>query len=438
MERRLYWEFLRVFMSYHKSIAYLYGLQKFGIKLGLENISRLLANLGNPHREQTFIHIAGTNGKGSTAAFLASVLSKAGYKTGLYTSPHLTSFTERIRINGRRITKKDVARLTDCIKIKSADIENLTYFECVTAMALLYFEEHRVDFSLLEVGMGGRLDATNIVHPLISIITNISKEHAFYLGKTLKKIAYEKAGIIKKNSILITGARQPTVTALFKERCQLLNSRYYQLGRDFTCTRCSKESFNYNGITSTLTNIHLGLRGDYQVNNAALALAAVDILRERNYPIDDAALYHGLRKVPWPGRLEIVNTAPLVILDGAHNPDAMKQLKLALFNTFDFKRLLLVLGMMEDKEIKKMMLALVPSAHEVVLCKPLIDRAASTQKLATIMRDLPVSYHQIDDVKNAVRYALTLAQTGDLICITGSLFTVGEARILFSKKHYSN
>ena len=421
-------------MSYQKSIAYLYGLQKFGIKFGLENISRLLAHLGNPHQKQTFIHIAGTNGKGSTASFLASILSKAGYKTGLYTSPHLTSFTERIRINGRQISKKDVARLTGVIKIKSAKIENLTYFEFVTAMALLYFEEQRVDFSLLEVGMGGRLDATNVVRPLISIITNISKEHEFYLGNTLKKIAYEKAGIIKKNGVLITGATQPSVLSVFKKRCQLLKSSYYQLGRDFTCTPCSKESFNYHGITSNLSNIRLGLRGDYQVRNAGLALAAVDILRDKHYPIEDAALYDGLRKVSWPGRLEIVNTAPLVILDGAHNADAMKNLRSALFNNFDFKRLLLVLGIMEDKEIKKMMCALVPSAHQVVLCKPLMDRAASTQTLATTIKDLQVPYHQIDDVKNAVRYALTLAREADLICVTGSLFTVGEARTLFFKK----
>jgi dihydrofolate synthase/folylpolyglutamate synthase len=434
LERTFCREFLHVFMSYQKSIAYLYGLQKFGIKFGLENISRLLAHLGSPHQKQAFIHIAGTNGKGSTASFLASILSKAGYKTGLYTSPHLTSFTERIRINGRQISKKDVARLTGVIKIKSAQIENLTYFEFVTAMALLYFEEHRVDFSLLEVGMGGRLDATNVVRPLISIITNISKEHEFYLGNTLKKIAYEKAGIIKKNGVLITGATQPSVLSVFKKRCQLLKSSYYQLGRDFTCTPSSKESFNYHGITSNLSNIRLGLRGDYQVRNAGLALAAVDILRDKHYPIEDAALYDGLRTVSWPGRLEIVNNVPLVILDGAHNADAMKNLRLALFNNFDFKRLLLVLGIMEDKEIKKMLCALVPSAHQVVLCKPLMDRAASTQTLATTIKDLQVPYHQIDDVKNAVRYALTLAREADLICVTGSLFTVGEARTFFFKK----
>lgn len=426
------------FMNYEKSISYLYGLQKFGIKFGLENISRLLSSLGNPHKKQTFIHIAGTNGKGSTASFLASILSKAGYKTGLYTSPHLISFTERIRVNERQITKKDVARLTDCIKSKSSHIKNLTYFEFVTAMALLYFQEMRVDFSLLEVGMGGRLDATNVVHPLISIITNISHEHEFYLGNTLQKIAHEKAGIIKKNGVLITGATQPKVISVLKKRCQLLKSTYYQRGRDFTFTPCSKEAFNYKGLTCNLNNISLGLRGDYQANNAALALAAVENLRDKHYPIEDKPIYDGLRKVSWPGRLETVNIAPLVILDGAHNPAAMKNLKKALFNEFEFKHLILVLGMMEDKEIHKMMRVLVPSAYQVVLCKPRMDRAATTQALATTIKDLPVHCHQIDDVKNATRYALALAQAGDLICVTGSLFTVGEARGLFTQKQYNN
>lgn len=425
-------------MNYKESISYLYGLQKFGIKFGLENISRLLSSLGNPHRRQTFIHVAGTNGKGSTAAFLASILTEAGYTTGLYTSPHLVSFTERIQVNHRQISTDAVARLTDRVKRASAHLSTITYFEFVTAMALLYFHEKRVDLSLLEVGMGGRLDATNIVHPLISIITNISHEHQFYLGKTLAQIAYEKGGVIKENGILLTGATQPTVTALFKRKCKLLKSSYYQLGRDFICTPAPHGRVDYRGITSTLTNIRLGLRGDHQAANAALALAAAELLREKHYLIEDQALYDGLNKVSWPGRLELVSTAPLVVLDGAHNPDAMRTLRSALFTAFDFNHLILVLGIMEDKEIRKMTAALAPSAHHLVLCKPLMDRAASTQTIAATVKDLNVPCHQIDDVKKAVRYALTLSDEGDLICVTGSLFTVGEARTLFVKKKYTH
>lgn len=423
-------------MSYQKSIAYLYGLQTFGIKLGLANISRLLSFMGNPHRSQSFIHIAGTNGKGSTAAFLASILSQAGYKTGLYTSPHLVSFTERIKVNGREISKKEVARLTDAIKRYSAPLDNLTYFEFVTAMALLYFHAQKTDFSILEVGMGGRLDATNVVNPLISIITTISKEHELYLGNTLKKIAFEKAGIIKKNGVLLTGATQPTVLAVFKKRCRALKSSFYRLGSDFTCIPRHEDAVDYHGLTYSLKDIRLGLRGDHQVNNAALALAAVDILRNKRYHIADVSIYDGLQKVFWPGRLEVVNASPLVVLDGAHNPEAMAQLRTALLTLFTFKRLILVLGIMADKNIKKMMRALVTSAYQVVLCKPHMDRAASTHTLAEAVKDLNVNYDQVEDVKDATRYALTLAGPGDLVCITGSLFTIGEARPLFTRTEF--
>ncbi len=229
-------------MSYQKSTTYLFGLQKFGIKLGLTNITNLLAILGNPHKEIPCIHVAGTNGKGSTSAVLSSILSKAGYKVGLYTSPHLASFTERIRINNRKIRKNDVRRLTELLRNKAEHIESITFFEIVTAMALLYFKEQQVDLSILEVGMGGRLDATNIVSPLISIITNISKEHEYYLGNTIMKIANEKAGIIKKGSDLITGATQSKVLSLFKSRCTTLQGRCYQLGKDFYIKKNSGET----------------------------------------------------------------------------------------------------------------------------------------------------------------------------------------------------
>ena len=211
----------------------------------------------------------------------------------------------------------------------------------------------------------------------------------------------------------------------------MLNSSYYQLGRDFICVPDHNKTFTYHGLKHTFRNIELGLRGDFQLQNAALALSAAEILMEKNYPIEEKALFAGLRTVSWPGRLEPVNTNPLVILDGAHNPAAMKNLKTALFNTFDFSKLLLVLGMMEDKEIENMVRVLVPSADQVILCKPRMDRAATTQALASTIKDFHVTYHQIDDVTHATRYALTLAQSDDLICVTGSLFTVGEARKLF-------
>ena len=418
-------------MTYQKSISYLYGLQKFGIKFGLTNISNLLASIKNPQRNAPCIHIAGTNGKGSTAAFLASILSKAGYKVGLYTSPHLTSFTERIKINNHEISKKDVIRLTTLLSNKAEKIDSITYFEFVTAMALLYFSEQKVDLCILEVGMGGRLDATNVVSPLVSVITNISKEHEYYLGHSLLKIAHEKAGIIKKKSVLITGATQTKVLTLFKKRCKTLQTRFYRLGKDFSLKTIKQNYLSYRGMKYKLNGIKIALLGDHQQNNAALALAAIDILRGKGYHIGDKALYQGLRNVYWPGRLEIVKNFPLVILDGAHNPVAMKNLKKALLKYFNFKKLILLLGIMEDKNIKAMMKEIVPCAHKVILCKPNMDRAASTHTLARDIQDWKVKYHQIKDVRQATIYALTIAHPNDLICVTGSLFTVGEARTIF-------
>jgi len=424
-------------MSYQKSIAYLYGLQKFGIKFGLAKISKLLSCLDNPHKKLSFIHIAGTNGKGSTAACLASVLSKAGYKVGLYTSPHLASFTERIKIGNREISRKDVDRLTQLLINNARKIDSITFFEFVTAMALLYFAEKKVDLCILEVGMGGRLDATNVVAPIISIITNISKEHEYYLGNTLLEIAREKAGIIKKKSSLITGATQANVLTLFRKKCHNLQTEFYRLGKDFSI-KTGKNHSNYHGINYKLKDIKIGLLGDYQYNNTAIALAAVELLRMKNYHIGDSAIYRGLKDVYWPGRLEVVKNSPVVILDGAHNPVAMKSLRRALLKNFNFKKLVLILGIMEDKNIKGMVKEIVPYAHKVVLCKPNMDRAASPTSLAGIIKGYNVNQCKIDDVNVATLYALSTASQKDLICVAGSLFTVGEAREVFKKKSHNN
>ena len=426
-------------MNYSQSIAYLYGLQKFGIKLGLHTIKKLLRAVNEPHKNFPTVHIAGTNGKGSTAAFLASVLTAAGYKTGLYTSPHLSSFTERIKVSNRSISKKDVARLTDLLKEKSRTFSSITYFEVVTAMAFLYFAERKVDIAVIEVGMGGRLDATNVITPLISIITTISKEHEFYLGATLQQIGQEKAGIIKKNKPVITGVTQPSLIRYLQNKCKQDNCKLYRLGKDFRLIPTPSDSYVYNGKTLDIEGITLGLKGDFQVSNAALALAAIEILRSQSFTIGINHVINGLKKVEWPARLEIVFRRPLVILDGAHNPDAMENLTKTIMNDFKFKRLILVLGIMEDKNIKKMLQKIVQTAYLVVLCRPRMDRAASTTSLTSILNDLNISnVVAVDDVREATRFALSCAHKNDLICITGSLFTVGEARKLFVKKQLDN
>jgi dihydrofolate synthase/folylpolyglutamate synthase len=425
-------------MSYQKSISYLYGLQKFGIKFGLAKISNLLASLDNPQNKMPSIHIAGTNGKGSTAAFLSSILSKAGYRVGVYTSPHLTSFTERIKIGSQEISKKDVDRLTILLRKKANKIDSITFFEFATAMALFYFAEKKVDLCILEVGMGGRLDATNVVFPLLSIITNISKEHEYYLGNSLLKIANEKAGIIKKNSVLISGATQAKVLSLFRKKCCTLQTEFYCLESNFSFIAKKNNYLNYRGINCNLEDIKIGLLGDHQLKNAAITLAAIEILRGKQYHIEDKAIYEGLSGVFWPGRLEVVNNSPLVILDGAHNPVAMRNLKKALLKCFDFKKLIIVLGIMEDINIMGMLKGIVPAAHRVILCKPNMDRAASTKSLVRMIKNFKVKYHQIEDVKQATLYALSTAHKNDLICVTGSLFTLGETRGIFKKKSRIN
>ncbi len=426
-------------MNYSESIAYLYGLQKFGIKLGLHTIKRLLSSIGDPHKQFPSIHIAGTNGKGSTAAFLASVLTEAGYTTGLYTSPHLLSFNERIMVGSRTIPKKDVVRLTTLLQKKSRGFASITYFEMVTAMAFLYFAERNVDCAIIEVGMGGRLDATNVISPLLSIITTISKEHEFYLGPTLGHIVQEKAGIIKSKRPVVTGVSQPALIKFLQEKCRTKNSKLYRLGKDFTLMSTSTHTYTYHGMTFNLKGITLGLRGNFQAANAALALAAIDILKSTSFSIDTKSILHGLNKVHWPGRLELVMRTPLVILDGAHNPDAMNNLMKSILNDFTFKRFFLVLGIMEDKNIKKMVGDIVKHAHQIILSRPRMDRAATTKNLANILEGFKLkNFKIIDDVASATQFALTKAQKDDLICITGSLFTVAEAHRFFKQKRFDN
>jgi len=418
-------------MDYRRSIAYLFGLQRFGIKLGLANIEKLLCLLGNPHKKLRCVHIAGTNGKGSTAAFLHSILTRSGYRAGLFTSPHLIDFTERIRLCNTEIARKRVAQLATRIRdlcIREG-LENITFFECITALAFQYFAEEKADPVVLETGMGGRLDATNVVHPVATIITSISLEHQFYLGKTLQQIAAEKAGIIKENTPLITGARQPYVIRLFAERCKKLHAPLYVLGRDIYCKRAGTAAMYYSGFECILKNARLGLIGDHQVRNAALALGAAELLRGEGFTIKEDDMLQGLQQACWPGRLEVIRQKPAVVLDGAHNPEAWKALRSALEKYYSFKNLFMVIGVMQDKDIARMIETLTPDAHTVIFCKPKMDRAAGKLNIEPSMNAATRKKSLwIEDTAAAIQKAFEQASPDDLICVTGSLFTVGEAR----------
>ncbi|MBP1723419.1 MAG: FolC bifunctional protein [Deltaproteobacteria bacterium] len=437
--------------DYRSSLDYLFGLQRFGIKLGLSNITALLKHLGNPHQGLKAVHIAGSNGKGSTAAFLTSILRRAGCRVGLYTSPHLIDFSERIQVDGVPIREERVARLTDRIREIVREMERsgelwadasdfppgkdidpqkatITFFEFTTAMAFLHFQEAKVDIVILETGMGGRLDATNVIDPILSLITSISLEHQQYLGKNLLQIAGEKAGIIKPGRPLLITARQPRVVELFGRRCREQGAPFYAFGKEFWGKQIGPRLMDFQGIRYRWNALRLGLAGSHQVVNASLALAAGEILMEEGFPINEDRVREGIAGAKWPGRLELIGDSPRVLLDGAHNPGATRALKKALEEEFPRKRLILVLGIMADKEIPRMMSDLIPLADLLFLSRPQMDRAASLENLRKHASVWKKPTWEVPDVGTAVGKAMAEAGMDDLVVVTGSLFTVGEAR----------
>jgi len=426
--------------AYQKSLDYLYSLEKFGMIFGLTQVERILKAIGNPHREIQAIHIAGTNGKGSTAAMMSSILQKEGYRVGLYTSPHLIRFTERIKVNGEEIKEEEMAALAEWMKkeIEAAGIlPPFTFFDFTTAMALTYFNQKRVDLAILEVGLGGRLDSTNVVDPLISVITNIAMDHEAYLGKTILKIAREKAGIIKKGKPLITAATQPQVLRLFSKICQEKGSPYFRVGKEFLYNRAEDGDFDYQGINRKLWGIRLNLKGGHQIINATTALGTMEVLEELGYRVSTEAMVDGLKEVDWPGRLQMVSSSPRVILDGAHNPAGVLALKESLKSDFQYQHLILLVGIMKDKDIRSMLHLLAPIADHIILTQPHTDRASPPSLLKKVLGQNGKKAEIAEDLKKAIERGLSLTQEEDLLCITGSLYTVGEAKAYFYPKKES-
>ena len=430
-------------ITYQEAWSFLDGLQFFKIKLGLESMDALLAELDRPQEKYPCIHIGGTNGKGSVAATLLAILTAAGYRVGLYTSPHLSSVRERFKIGDRYISKDEFAVVAKKI-IHVLDGRQITYFEFTTALALLWFAEKEVDIALLEVGLGGRLDATNVATPLVSVITNISLDHEQYLGTTVGEIAAEKAGIIKPEVPVVTGARQGEALAIIEARAACLRSPVLRLNRDFKCRphATDKELWSYSGIRENrkthqeVPDLPLRLRGAHQVDNAALALAALEIIRLR-FPVSDSQLRQGLSQVAWPGRLEEIRLAGpppcRFLLDGAHNPDGARVLKAALHDDFRFTRLILVWACMADKDVTATLLEVAPLAAEIIFTRPESERSARPEVLRDLLpEELRGSRRTActDSVRAALDLAMASAGTDDLICVAGSLYLVGQARLL--------
>jgi len=423
--------------GYQQSLDYLYRLEKFGMIFGLTKVEGILEAIGNPHREIEAIHVGGTNGKGSTAAMMASILQKEGYRTGLYTSPHLIRFTERIKINGKEMEQEEVAELVGWMKerIDEAGVTPpFTFFDFTTAMAFLYFKQKMVDLAVLEVGLGGRLDSTNVIDPILSVITNIAKDHEEQLGRSLLKIAGEKAGIIKKGRPLITAATQPQVLRLFSKICREKGSACYRVGRDFLYVQNGEQNFDYQGLHRKLWNISLNLGGPHQIVNATTALGAMEVLDDLGYSVSNDAMIEALKEVEWPGRLEIVCSSPRVVLDGAHNPAGVLALKESMEKEFQYRHLNLILGVMKDKDIKSILHLLAPLAHHLILTRPHTDRAAPPAHLLKALGKDGKKAEIVEGLENAIEQGLSLTRDDDLLCVTGSLYTVGEARAYFRPK----
>ncbi len=423
--------------NYQQTLAYLYGLQKMGIKLGLANISRLLASLGHPERQFPSVQVAGSNGKGSTCAYLASILQAAGFKVGLYTSPHLIDFTERIKINNQPIPPERVVELSQRLRtLVAADLcfnsgtNYPTFFETVTALAFEYFREEEIDIAVLETGMGGRLDATNVVNPLLAVITNLCLEHQAYLGETLAEIAAEKAGIIKKQTPVLTAVSQPEALECLEQTCRQQDAALHQLQHEVKAhlqQRWPWQLFSLETPSGTLTDLSINLLGDCQLQNALLAVRAAQLLSaETGWQIEEAAIRKGLAQTQWPGRMQLMATRPWLLLDGAHNPTAVKELlhNLALF---PHRRLIVVLGVMEDKDLAGI-ISLFGQADTLILTRAGIPRAASPQELAAKLNNPKGRVIATESVSEALRQAQALTGKNDLICVTGSLYVVGEAQ----------
>jgi dihydrofolate synthase/folylpolyglutamate synthase len=422
-------------MTYHDAIEYLFGLQKYGIKFGLSKTSNLMKSFGNPHHGQVYIHIAGTNGKGSVAALLETILINSGLKVGFYSSPHLVRFTERFRINKKEIKPDIVARLVEELRGVIDPRQPPTFFEVTTAMALVYFAREKTDIAIMEVGMGGRLDATNIVRPIISVISNISLEHQFFLGRRLIDIAGEKAGIIKRGVDLVTAVTQPSVIKLFKDICAKKRAPFWRVG-EHVRFRTNGKVLNYYGIEHVYKSLELGLMGRFQARNAALSLVVTELLMKKGYKISSQQIRDGLVHTTWPGRMHIVSRKPMIILDGAHNPSAIRELASTLARDFKYRRLILVLGIMADKDIEKMIKKITSMADYVIYTQPDYYRSADPAVLMEVAKPLGKPGEIIRKISDAVNRAKEMAGSQDLILVCGSLFTVGEAMAHFDPEKY--
>jgi dihydrofolate synthase/folylpolyglutamate synthase len=409
--------------DYKGTIDYLYGLQRHGIKLGLRNITELLRRLGDPQEAFASAHIAGTNGKGSTAHALVSILKASGARAGLFTSPHLVSFTERMEVDGAEIPEEDVIRLARKVREAAGEM-NPTFFEVVTAMGFLYFAEKAVEWAVVETGMGGRLDATNSLSPRVTIITPVALDHAEFLGSTLEEVAREKAGIIKENAPVVVAPQGPEAMRVIRARAGEMKAPLHVAGEDFAFSITNRGAegltFDYSSGSLALNALRVPLVGDYQALNASLAVRAFELVAG---DAGEGAVREGLLGMRPPGRLELIRHEPPVYLDGAHNPAAAEALARALEGLG--MRPVMVIGVMGDKDVEGILAPLLPLAEGAIFASPGYGRSAPAERLLGSARALGYEGETAPTVREALEAALA---RGKPVLVTGSFFTIGEAK----------
>ncbi len=420
-------------MNYEAALAWVDRFHQFGINLGLDRIKKVLQELDNPHEHIDFVHVAGTNGKGSVCRFISSILTTEGYKTGLYLSPHLIDFRERIQLNDSFISKQrfvDIVRKVQPMidKLSNNGVQ-LTYFEVCTIIAFVFFAEEQVDYAIVEVGLGGRFDATNVITPLVSIITNVSLDHQEQLGGSIEKIAFEKSGIIKPSIPLVTGAIDPALTVI-KKTCERLDCPISVVSKN------SHEIIDSSSVTQTILvhgsfndyTVSTHMIGSYQALNIAISILAIERLQQQGVFVTKESISQGILEMNHPGRMQVVQKRPYVVLDGAHNADGMKTVVESITSLFDFDRLIVIFGVMKDKAIKEMLQSLLGKTSVFIVTKPNLDRAASVEEITDIIYKLDSSIPVVltDSVAEAYDKSCEIATEHDLIFVTGSLFTVAE------------
>ena len=420
--------------TFPESVRFLYGLEKFGMKFGLEGIRSLLLSIDNPHRSFSCIHVAGTNGKGSTSSMLASIFTAAGYRTGLFTSPHLVSFTERIRIDGKPISTKEVVRITNLL-VRQIRKQRATFFEATTAMAFKYFADSKVDIAIIETGLGGRLDSTNVVIPLVSVITNVSMEHTEILGESIEKIAWEKGGIIKGTIPCVTGIQSAKPLRVIRKIAKARKAPLFVAAAE----RVKIRSSTLTGIKIEATvgdslyrNLRISLAGNHQAMNAALVLHALEVLkREGKHVIKESQIRRGLNNVQrfsgLQARLSVVQRRPLIVADVAHNPEGVRRMVDSL-KDLGIGGVCLIFGVVRDKNYESMIASLKEITRYAILATPATDRARSLSDLVLEFERQEINVVEaVSHVGKAVERALVLAAKKMPILITGSHFVVGEA-----------